>query len=201
MYTIAPMETGGHSDANVDCDLIALISRGDESAFSEFYDLHSPLMFSAAVAILRDSSEAEDLLQEIFVTIWEKASTYDRSRGTPLAWVMTMIRTRSIDRLRSRKSKQSTIERAFEELKPAPPDGEDAAFLNVAVREMAFGLRTAMANLSSEQRTVLELAYFNGLSQSEIAETLSEPIGTIKARARRGMIQLRDQLRPFIDHE
>lgn len=192
------MEPDVHSESEPDQDLIALISRGDESAFSRFYDRHAALMFSCALAILRNVAEAEDLVQETCLRVWDKAASFDRSRGTPIAWVMTMIRSRAIDRLRSTRSKRDLIERATKNA-VASSDADDTAFLDVSMREAALELRSAMSQLSLEQRTVLELAYFRGLSQSEIAEHLGEPIGTIKARARRGMIHLRDRMKAFVE--
>ena len=199
VISISVMEPDVHSESETDHDLIALIASGDEAAFSRFYDRHAALMFSCALAILRNAAEAEDLVQETCLRVWDKAVSFDRSRGTPIAWVMTMVRSRAIDRLRSSRSKRELIDRASEDASASTGTDDETAFLDVAMRETAVELRAAMADLSVEQRKVLELAYFRGLSQSEIAEHLGEPIGTIKARARRGMIHLRDRMKPFVE--
>jgi RNA polymerase sigma-70 factor (ECF subfamily) len=138
-----------------------------------------------ALRILRDRSEAEDVVQEVFVQVWRQASRFDPERGTPEAWLCTMARTRALDRLRRRVSRRE------EPSETAP--GESKAPRN----EEALAVRKALDGLSSDQRTALELAYYEGLTQSEIAERLGEPLGTIKTRIRTAMIRLKGVLGPL----
>jgi RNA polymerase sigma-70 factor, ECF subfamily len=164
--------------------LIRRLTRGDHSALGEFYDLYAGLVNGMAVRILRDRAEAEDAVQEVFVQVWQQAARFDPSRGTPEAWLCTMARTRALDRLRRRSSRR-------EEPEPIHP-GPTAMPKN----EEALALRKALDALPPDQRTALELAYFEGLTQTEIAARLREPLGTIKTRIRTAMIRMRGVLGP-----
>jgi RNA polymerase sigma-70 factor (ECF subfamily) len=166
-------------------DLLRRLMTGDHAALGVFYDRYAGLVNGLALRILRDSSEAEDVVQEVFVQVWRQAAKFDPARGTPEAWLCTMARTRALDRLRRRTSRRE------EPSETAP--GESAAPRN----EEALAVRKALDGLSSDQRTALELAYYEGLTQSEIAERLGEPLGTIKTRIRTAMIRLKDVLGPL----
>jgi RNA polymerase sigma-70 factor, ECF subfamily len=173
--------------------LLRRIGNGDRNAFSEFYDLYASLLFSIAVKILNDPKEAEDVLQEVFVQIWEKAGTFDPRLGKPAGWATTLARNKAIDRLRASHRRSRLIDDATAELAPAAGDSPGA---NEAVfgREKSGLIRSAVAGLPVDQRQAIELAFFGGLTQNEISDRLREPLGTIKARIRRGMLKLRDQL-------
>ena len=190
--TAAPEHTQ-HSDA----ELIRAIARGDERAFARLYDLHSPILLGLLIRILKDRAEAEDTLQEVFLQIWQRASDFDETRGRPFTWIVTITRSRAIDRLRSQKSRaRVALETALSEMVVSPRrDAADDAIQS----EHNEAIHRALAELPEEQRRALLLAYFEGLSQSEIAARLDEPLGTIKTRARSGLSKLRQLLQHMLD--
>jgi RNA polymerase sigma-70 factor, ECF subfamily len=178
---------------NQDVALLRRIGAGDREAFAEFYDKYSALLFSIASKILNDAAEAEDVLQEAFMQIWEKAGNFDPNLGQPLGWAVTLVRNRAIDRIRASKRRNLLAEEAGVEFSLATHSSGSA---NEAVsgHEKAKLIHSAMVELPAEQRRAIELAFFSGLTQNEISETLKEPLGTVKARIRRGLLKLRDQL-------
>ncbi len=173
---------------------IQLIQRAatqDREAFSQLYDHYSSLVFTLAMRMLRVRDDAEDLLQEVFVQVWRQASGYSQERGSPEAWIVNITRSRAIDKLRSiRRREQSFVLTD----NPAAAESADNVESNVAASETKLTMNSALANLPEAQRRVLELAYFDGLSQTEIAERLKEPLGTVKTRMRSGIQRLRDIL-------
>ena len=164
--------------------LLQKLAKGDKAALADFYDRYAGLVNGLALRILRDVSEAEDVVQEVFLQAWRQAERYDARRGTPEAWLCTMARTRALDRLRRRAARRE--------------DAPDAAPVPAIVpkNEEALAVRKALDALSSDQRRAVELAYYGGLTQSEIAEALGEPLGTIKTRIRTAMMRLREALGP-----
>ncbi len=168
------------------------MAAGDDGALAELYDRHARLLYSLALRIVREATDAEDVLQEAFSQVWRQASRFDTSRGTVVGWLVTVTRSRALDRLRRRRAR------------PEAPDGDQAATemadpsegidLQLVTTEQAERVRVALAALSDDQRVPLELAYYEGLSQSEIAATLSVPLGTIKTRMRQALRRLRDSL-------
>lgn len=176
-----------------DIELLRRIAARDRAAFAEFYDRHSALLFSIAFRILNNASEAEDVLQETFVQIWEKAGSFDPKLGKTTSWAVVLVRNKAIDRLRAARRRSRLAEEAGVESAMA---GETSEPANAAIygREKAKLIQSAMGGLPAEQRQAIELAYFSGLTQFEVAEKLREPLGTIKARIRRGLLKLRDQL-------
>jgi RNA polymerase sigma-70 factor (ECF subfamily) len=166
---------------------------GDTSALSAFYDLHAPTLLGLAYRILNDPKEAEDVLQEVLLQIWEKSAAYDPAQGRPLAWVLTLTRHKAIDRLRATERRRARIVEATETLPDCPSPGPSAPE-TARVNEQGDLLRRALANLPAAQRRAIELAFFDGLSQTEVASELNEPLGTVKARIRRGMLKLREAL-------
>jgi RNA polymerase sigma-70 factor (ECF subfamily) len=176
-----------------DIELLRRIGDGDRSAFDSFYDQYSGLLFSIAVKILNDAKEAEDVLQEVFMQIWNKADAYDPLLGKPASWAVTLTRNKAIDRIRASNRRSRLLEQATVEANVAT-DPSPSANEKLHGRENAQMIRSVVAALPLDQRRAIEMAFFSGLTQDEIAKNLQEPLGTIKARIRRGMLKLREKL-------
>jgi RNA polymerase sigma-70 factor, ECF subfamily len=184
--------TGPESDPA----LVARIERRDADALAELYDRYASRLNGLACRVLGDTGEAEEVLQEVFLYVWRAASTFDALRGSVLAWLLVATRSRAIDRLRSRRSGGRARLRPLEEApEPASPDDLEAG---AAGREWEARCREAIGELPVDQRTVLELAYFEGLTQEEIAARTKTPLGTVKTRARLGLMKLRERIRPYL---
>jgi RNA polymerase sigma-70 factor (ECF subfamily) len=171
--------------------LIQQIAARNRDAFSQFYDRYSPLIYSLCLRMLRAQSDAEDLLQEVFMQVWRQASNYNRERGTPEAWLINMARSRGIDKLRSLRRMEKSFVLTGD---PATAESADNVESSASHSEVKLSMNSALANLPATHRRVLELAYFDGLSQTEIAEKLKEPLGTVKTRMRNGIQRLREML-------
>jgi RNA polymerase sigma-70 factor (ECF subfamily) len=182
---------GGQTD---DVSHLARAAAGDDRGLAALYDAHGRAVYSMALRVLEDEADAEDVVQEVFAQAWRQASRYDAARGTVAAWLLTMARTRAIDRLRARRARPDTASPAPEETwltLPAPAvDPGDA----IAAARDAQRVRDALQALPVLQRLAIELAYFEGLTQAEIAARLEEPLGTVKTRIRLGLLKLRDAL-------
>ncbi len=178
-----------------DARLLRRMAAGDKAAFAELYDRFSRPLYATALRIVNDPAEAQDITHDAFLALWEKAAVFASERGTAFAWAVTLVRNRAIDRVRTRR-------RRAELLAASPPADlgyhEDtagaAADDSATLGDEARVVRAAVATLPPEQRRALELAFFGGLTQQQIAERLSEPLGTVKARVRRGLLKLRDSL-------
>jgi RNA polymerase sigma-70 factor (ECF subfamily) len=190
------MEKAFHSAplANDDEQLIMKVAEGDRAAFGSLYDRFSSPLYSLALKMLANEAEAQDILQEVFLSVWNKASTFRADRGSAFSWVVTQLRNRAIDRIRSRRRRGELLEANAPDLEPSGSAVSSSAD-NCEISERAREVRSALSQLSDDQRQVLRLAYFEGLTQVEIAEKLEEPLGTIKARAHRGMARLRTILK------
>jgi RNA polymerase sigma-70 factor (ECF subfamily) len=173
-----------------DVELLRSVARGDEAALASLYDHYRLILFGLLLRILHSRAEAEDCLQEVFIQVWRQASDFDEARGRPFTWLVTMARSRAIDRLRALGSRDRTAQDAARGVVEETSDAVTDAIRS----EQAAVVRDALEALPPEQRRVLELAYFDGLTQSEIAARLSQPLGTIKTRTRSGMIKLRELL-------
>ncbi len=174
-----------------DQSLLDRIVRGDERALAELYERFAPRAFGVARRVLRNDAEAEELVQDTFVEVWRSATRYDPRRAAPERWILTMIRTRAIDRLRQNGARG----RLRENLAVQPrAEGLLAPDAQLGATREATRLREALATLPAEQRLVLEHAYDSGLSQSEIAEVTGTPLGTVKTRMRIAMMKLADLL-------
>ena len=182
---------------NRDAELLGQIAAGDQAAFAEFYDRHSTLMFSVACRILNDPGEAEEVLQDTFVQVWEKAGKFDPRLGKASSWAAILVRNKAIDRIRSAQRRTRLAQAAGAEQAVNTLAVETA---NEAVHghDKAKLIQAAITGLPDEQRHAIQLAYFSGLTQTEISEKLKEPLGTVKARIRRGLLKLRDQLEGLV---
>jgi RNA polymerase sigma-70 factor (ECF subfamily) len=184
----APRE--GHTEHLSDHGLLALVARGDSEAFARLYDMYSEAAYSLAVRIVRDRDLAADVVQDAFETVWRNAARFDPSRGQPSTWILTMTHHRAVDVVRreQRRSGES-LDLASEAADPGPPVAEQA-WLGVARSQIA----AALSRLPDPHREVIELAYFAGYTQSELAERLSVPLGTVKSRTFAAMAALREAL-------
>jgi len=172
--------------------LIERIAAGDRDAFSRFYDLLAPTAFGLIRRVLRDPEAAAEVLQEVFWQVWREASQYDARRGSPEAWLVMRAKTRAIDRLRSIRRRDRTFVAPVDE--SVARGTEEPAENPAVVAEDRSLIQSALAQLPEPQRRVIELAFFDGLTQSEIAARLGEPLGTVKTRARLGLERLRGAL-------
>jgi RNA polymerase sigma-70 factor (ECF subfamily) len=183
-------------EARSNADDVALIRRmvnADETALGALYDRWVHSLYSLVLHLLRDPDEAEDVVEETFWQAWRKASSYEPSKGAVSTWLLTIGRRKALDRIRARKRyKEDPIgrDRAFADL-PSPALDPSQDMEGSELREH---VRAALKELPSEQREVLEMGYFNGMSQTEIAEATGQPLGTVKTRMRLAMQKLREPL-------
>ena len=173
-------------------DLVRRMAAGDRQAFAPFYDRYASLVFPLIVRIVRDRADAADVLQEVFWEAWQTAERYDPARGTPEAWIVMRARSRAIDRVRSVRRRSGTFVAPLDEAAAAAPEeGKPDPAELLSDRGQ---IRGALERLPGAQREVIELAYWDGLTQTEIAERLKQPLGTVKTRIRLGLERLREAL-------
>jgi RNA polymerase sigma-70 factor (ECF subfamily) len=181
---------------DTDRALIARIETRDSEALALLYDRYASRLLGLSLRILGNTGEAEEVLQDVFLFTWRAASTFDATRGTVLAWLLVATRSRSIDRLRSRRPAAraglTSLNEVPERAGPQDVEAESAA------REWEQLCRAAIAQLPADQQRVLELAYFDGLTHQEIAQRTSTPLGTVKTRVRLGLMKLREHIRPYL---
>lgn len=189
------MEKALHSntDANDDGLLMQRVGKGDRSAFAALYDRFSTPLYSLALKMLANETEAREVLREAFLLIWTKASTFRPERNSTFSWLIFHLRDRVIDRLRSRRRREELVDN---------PDLDPTSVANPSanengINERAREIRSALAELPEEQSQILRMAFFEGLTQAEIAQKLEEPPGIIKAHAFQGMVRLRTTLRHY----
>ena len=185
-----------------DDELMRRLFYRDRRAFEAIFDRYGDLVYSMALRVLRDPHLAEDISQEIFVRLWSKPGSYVAERGRFLTWLISVTRNRAVDEVRSRGRRQRYETASPEEQERELPAGNanDPA-LNAQLAEEARSARAALAGLPGEQRQVIELAYFGGLTQQEISQRLGQPLGTVKTRIRLGMQKLRAALAPEMKPE
>lgn len=167
--------------------LLACVGAGDEQALAALYDRYARPAYGLALRVLRDSLLAEDAVQEAFLQVWRTAARFDGRRGSAGAWIMTFVHRRAIDLVRHAERER----RPVRELVDAPAAPTPSAEEEATLRERRTAVRTALARLPAEQRALIELAYFDGLTQSELAERLDLPLGTVKSRTFAGLARLR----------
>ena len=176
-----------------DEDLMQLLRRGDARAFEAVYERHSGAAFSLAYRMVGRGNVAEDVVQEAFLSIWRSGARYERARGSVRTWVLGIVHHRAIDQLR--RSSVHDKRRASDEGLEERLESGERTDVEVARRDEAETIRTAMQTLPPEQSHVIELAYFGGFTHTEIADILETPVGTVKGRMRLGLEKLRDRLR------
>lgn len=184
---------------NPGADVLQRIAAGDPDALADLYDHCSAGVYSLAMRIVRDTQDAEDVVQEVFGQVWRTAGRYDSGRASVTGWLMLLTRSRALDRLRARRSQQRALPAAGidPDHLPASQPGQD---LVVAGDDAAGRVRRALGALPPQQREALELAYFEGLTHQEVAARLAEPLGTVKTRIRQGLRKLRDAFARRTDH-
>ncbi len=172
-------------------DLLARVAAGDKAAFARLYDATAPRLFGLARRLLIDSAQAEEVTQEVYLEIWQSATRYEASRGSAMGWMLTLAHRRSVDRIRSAQSSRDRdtrigirdFDREYDQVAEA-----------VEVRIESERVKRALEKLTELQRQAVTLAYFKGLSHTEVATMLHVPVGTVKTRLRDGMIRLRDEM-------
>lgn len=171
------------------------IQDGDEEALRALYNTYKSLIFGLLLSILGDRQEAEDCLQDVFTQVWKKADRFNPERGRPYSFIVTMARNKAIDRTRSSGYKnQQRQDYVIDDFTMTPVDAENSPFEAATRTDRANRLRRALAELPEKERRVIRIAYFEGLTQKEIAERTGIPLGTVKYRTRQGMMKLRDML-------
>jgi RNA polymerase sigma-70 factor (ECF subfamily) len=174
-------------DPNV--QLLRRVAAGDADALEALYDRHTPLLFPVAVRIVRSNADAEDVLQQAWLKVWEIAGTYDPQRGSVVGWLLTVVRSKALDFYRSRAARR----RAEDAVPPERAATADPS-VSAAEAQAAQRVRLAMQRLDPHFRQVLEGAYFDGLTQTELAERMEAPLGTVKTWTRRGLLKLKELL-------
>ena len=181
-----------------DRDMIARIGRGDETAFEALYDRLSGPLYSMALRMLGDAADAQDALQDVFLQIWSRARTYDSEQSSVFSWSVLLTRSRVIDRLRARGRRLRVVVPATD-IEEDQPEAIDASVAEGAAdtadrNDEAARVRSILNSLPAKQREAIELAFFTDLTHHEIAARLGQPLGTIKARIRRGLLKVRERL-------
>ncbi|HKR22817.1 MAG TPA: sigma-70 family RNA polymerase sigma factor [Pyrinomonadaceae bacterium] len=174
-----------------DVELLKAVAARNEAALGQIYDRYRVILFGVLLRILNDRAEAEDVLQETFLQVWRRAADFDEKRGRPFTWLVTLARSRGIDRLRTLASRERVAQACAKE---NPEEEYSDAATDVVKSEQRGVVNKALDQLPEEQKRPLMLAYFDGLTQSEIAAHLGAPLGTVKTRMRAGMMKLRELL-------
>ena len=185
-----------------DRQLMARVAQGDQIAFSALYDRLSGPLFSLAIKMLGDAAEAEDALQEVCLQIWRRASVYDSSQSSVFSWAVLLTRSKVIDRLRARGRRMRVVAASTDDedqrIETADASSGEITADTVNKNEEAVRVRAVLGSLPMEQRQVIEMSFFSELTHHQIAEKLEQPLGTVKARIRRGLLRLREELTKVI---
>ncbi len=179
-----------------DSELIERITRRDTSALSELYDRYSRLVYSIALRVLGDAETAEEITQDVFVLVWQKASSYDLNQGKLMTWIASIARNRSIDQIRRRRARPEGYSIAWEDCCEDDPDHQPEVEIGMMDHHQRSVLVRSVNALPAEQRQALSLAFFYGMTQQEIAERLNQPLGTVKTRIRLALQKLRTVIQP-----
>lgn len=189
---LAALTSTGQREVSLDAALVCRLLQKDVSAFEQLYERHSRLVYGLVLRILRQASTSEEVVQDVFLQLWRNANHYDSARGPFVPWLLTLARNRALDQLRLKSERQRRLEDQTQHLPSviAAPEYE----LALDEKRRAERVRALMASLTPQQKKAIELAYFEGLSHSEIAEALKEPLGTVKSWIRNGLLRLREGL-------
>ncbi|MBL0891298.1 MAG: sigma-70 family RNA polymerase sigma factor [Gemmatimonadaceae bacterium] len=188
----SPADTASRSDV----ELLRAMAQGDTRAAAPFYDRHAALVFGLALRMTGQRADADDVVLDVFAQVWRDAARFDGTRGSVVAWLTTITRTRALDQLRARKRRDAAEERAvvLHDEPVAMGSAPDAPGEVLEAQERATAVRAALVSLPAPQRQAIELAFYQGLTHHEVAATLQEPLGTIKTRIRLGLLKLRERL-------
>ena len=197
-HVSSEMESDTAQKLDAEIELLRRVAREDRSAFEELYDRFSGVLFSTAYRVLNNHEATEDVIQDVFIKIWEMAPLYNPALGKPMTWAITLTRNKAIDRLRSMQRRGRLQDEMQREAETFEQFDERSSFDAASGVETGKLVRDAIQKLSKDQREAIELAFFSSLTQTEIAERLNEPLGTVKARIRRGMLRLKEILGPRI---
>lgn len=191
MFLAALTSTGQH-EVSLDATLVARLLQRDVSAFEQLYERHCRLVYGLVLRILNQASTSEEVVQDIFLQLWRNAGQYDSARGPFVPWLLTVARNRALDHLRRKSERQRRLEEQSEQMPAvfAAPEYEVA----LDQKRRAERVRALMAELAPQQKRAIELAYFEGMSHSEIASALKEPLGTVKSWIRNGLLRLKEGL-------
>lgn len=185
----------GETAAREQAALMAAMAHGEKSALAGLYDQLSRPLYSLALRVTNDRAEAQDIVQDVFLQLWRRADDYTPARGTVFSWAATLTRNRAIDRLRLRRRRSEIVQTSAADIHGGDTGADDLTSADTLwLREKATAVRSALTALAPDQRAAIELAFFSGLTQQQIAEKLGEPLGTVKARIRRGLLKLRETL-------
>jgi RNA polymerase sigma-70 factor (ECF subfamily) len=189
---LAALIPTANREVSPDATLVHRLLQKDVSAFEQLYDRHSRAIYSLVLRILQQVGTAEEVVQDVFLQLWRNAAQYDVSRGPFVPWLFTLARNRALDTLRLKSERQRRREDQTEELPPiaSVPQYEQ----QLDEKRRAEKVRALMASLSPQQKKAIELAYFEGLSHSEIAAAMKEPLGTVKSWIRNGLLRLKEEL-------
>lgn len=190
---LAAFTSAGQAEVPPDGALVSRLLQKDVSAFEELYDRHSRLVYGLVLRILQQAATSEEVVQDIFLQLWRNAGQYDSSRGPFVPWLLTMARNRALDHLRLKSERQRRREELPDELPPVVSAPQFEKELDDKRR--AERVRALMASLNPHQKKAIELAYFEGMSHSEIAAAMKEPLGTVKSWIRNGLLRLKEGLR------
>jgi RNA polymerase sigma-70 factor (ECF subfamily) len=189
---LAVFTSSESTELSRDAALVHRLVQRDVSAFEELYDRHSRLVYALVLRVLQQASTAEEVVQDVFLQLWRNSAQFDGSRGPFVPWLLTLARNRALDQLRLKSERQRRREDQAEELPVvvATPDFEGS----LDEKRRAKRVRELVASLNPHQKRAIEMAYFEGLSHSEIANALKEPLGTVKSRIRNGLLRLKEGL-------
>ena len=191
LETVSTESELGRNPATRQQELLTRVALGDRVAFAELYDEMAPRVLGLVKRLLRDHSQSEEVTQEIFLEIWQSASRFDPNKGGASTWILTMTHRRAVDRVRaSQSSRDRDVKVGIRDMPAEYDDVSESVETTIESERVA----KAMSRLTELQRQAIQLSYYGGLTNSEVAETLKVPIGTIKTRIRDGMIRLRDEL-------